>query len=91
MPIYEYECSHCRRRFEVRQSFSDEAATECPECGVLARRLFHPVGIIFKGSGFYSTDHGKGNRLGSNSDSNGSEPASPAETKEAPETTAEPS
>ena len=59
MPIYEYECSKCRHRFEVRQSFKDEPQAECPQCSEAARRVFLPAPIIFKGSGFYITDHRK--------------------------------
>lgn len=58
MPIYEYECLECRKRFERRQSINDEPIREC-ECGGAARRVLHPVGIIFKGSGFYATDNRK--------------------------------
>ena len=57
MPVYEYECESCRIRFERLQHFNDEALKECPECGSPVRRLIQPAGIIFKGSGFYVTDH----------------------------------
>ena len=57
MPIYEYECPECSHRFEKRQSFHDEPKADCPECQAAARRGFHPAPIIFKGSGFYVTDH----------------------------------
>ena len=57
MPIYEYECPECSHRFEKRQSFHDEPKADCPECQAAARRVFHPAPIIFKGSGFYVTDH----------------------------------
>ena len=57
MPIYEYECGSCHIRFERLQHFKDEPLKQCPECGGPVRRLLQPVGIIFKGSGFYSTDH----------------------------------
>jgi putative FmdB family regulatory protein len=60
MPIYEYECSHCSHRFEVKQSFKDKPEAKCPECKATARRVFHPTPIIFKGSGFYVTDYRKG-------------------------------
>lgn len=56
MPIYEYECDSCRIRFERFQYFKDEPLKECPECGGPVHRLLQPVGIIFKGSGFYITD-----------------------------------
>ena len=57
MPIYEYECDSCRIRFERLQHFKDEPVKECPECGGTVHRVLQPVGIIFKGSGFYITDH----------------------------------
>ncbi len=57
MPIYEYECDSCRIRFERLQHFKDEPIKECPECGGAVHRVLQPVGIIFKGSGFYITDH----------------------------------
>ncbi len=56
MPTYEYECSACRHRFERRQKISEEPVKTCPECGGATRRVLHPVGIIFKGSGWYITD-----------------------------------
>ncbi len=60
MPIYEYECSLCRFRFERRQGFDEAAMSDCPQCGGKAYRLLHPVPIIYKGSGFYTTDYGSG-------------------------------
>jgi len=59
MPIYEYECQKCSLRFEVRKHFGEDGATPCPQCGTEAHRLFSPVPIIFKGSGFYVTDNRK--------------------------------
>jgi putative FmdB family regulatory protein len=59
MPIYEYECSKCKENFEIKQSFHDEPVTVCHRCGSEARRVFRPAPIIFKGSGFYVTDHAK--------------------------------
>ena len=60
MPIYEYECNACGSRFERRQRVSDDPVRECPACGGQTRRVLHPVGVIFKGSGFYCTDHRSG-------------------------------
>jgi len=57
MPIYEYECEICHCRFERRQKFDEEPVTICPECEGKARRVIHSVPIIFRGSGFYTTDH----------------------------------
>ncbi|MER3396249.1 MAG: FmdB family transcriptional regulator [Acidimicrobiia bacterium] len=56
MPTYEYRCSSCGEHVEVFQSFSDDPLEECGICGGKLTRVFHPVGIVFKGSGFYSTD-----------------------------------
>jgi putative FmdB family regulatory protein len=56
MPIYQYVCSKCNTNFELRQGFNDESVASCPKCKCQARRLFVPVPIIFKGSGFYVTD-----------------------------------
>jgi putative FmdB family regulatory protein len=57
MPIYEYACDTCQATFERKQKFSDEPVRTCPECGNEVRRVLYPAGIIFKGSGFYSTDN----------------------------------
>ena len=61
MPIYEYRCDN-EHRFEVLQKFADDALTTCEVCGAPAQRVLHPVAIHFKGSGFYSTDYGRGGR-----------------------------
>jgi putative FmdB family regulatory protein len=58
MPIYTYRCESCGIQFERQQKFSDQPLTRCPECNKKAlRKVYTPVGIVFKGSGFYSTDH----------------------------------
>lgn len=57
MPTYEYRCSDCGEHLEVVQSFHDDPLEECGLCQGKLRRVFHPVGIVFKGSGFYSTDN----------------------------------
>ena len=57
MPTYSYACRSCDHAFDIRQSFSDEPLLMCPKCGELQlRKVIHPVGIAFKGSGFYRTD-----------------------------------
>ena len=56
MPIYEYACTSCGERTEAKQSFDDPPLEDCAQCGGKLRKLFSPVGIVFKGSGFYSTD-----------------------------------
>jgi putative FmdB family regulatory protein len=58
VPIYEYKCEN-GHVFDVIQKMSDEALTECEECGAPAARVLHPVAVHFKGSGFYNTDYGK--------------------------------
>jgi putative FmdB family regulatory protein len=57
MPIYEYECEQCGVRFEKMQRMADAPLTDCPECNGHIHRVMQPVGIIFKGSGFYVTDN----------------------------------
>ncbi|ONM48330.1 FmdB family zinc ribbon protein [Nocardia donostiensis] len=56
MPTYSYACTECDNRFDIVQSFTDEALTVCSECSGKLRKLFNSVGIVFKGSGFYRTD-----------------------------------
>jgi putative FmdB family regulatory protein len=56
MPTYEYACTECGDRTEVVQSISDAPLTTCTVCGGKLRKVFSPVGIVFKGSGFYRTD-----------------------------------
>src|SRR4051812_2353793 len=56
MPTYEYACKECGEHVEVVQSFKDDPLTECPACGGLLRKVFAPIGIAFKGSGFYKND-----------------------------------
>jgi putative FmdB family regulatory protein len=90
MPVYTYQCENCGVRFERLQSFSDAALTRCPECNRKAlRKVYTPVGIVFKGSGFYATDH----RSASGSFDRRSKPTEPEkkseETKPAAEKTTE--
>jgi len=68
MPIYTYQCENCGVRFERQQSFSEQPLTRCPECNKKAlRKVYTPVGIVFKGSGFYATDHKSPSGAGRNS------------------------
>ncbi len=57
MPTYEYACNDCSNRFETRQRMTDDPITTCPECSGSTYRVLFPVGIVFKGSGFYKTDY----------------------------------
>jgi putative FmdB family regulatory protein len=59
MPTYEYECTSCGRHIEVFQRFTEDPLTTCEACGGRLRKVFHPAGIVFKGSGFYATDSRK--------------------------------
>ena len=59
MPTYQYTCTECGEPLETVQKFSDEPLTVCPACGGRLRKVFSPVGIVFKGSGFYRTDSRK--------------------------------
>ncbi len=62
MPTYEYRCTKCGEHLEVVQSFKDAPLTECPNCKGQLRKVFSPVGIVFKGSGFYKTDSRSGGK-----------------------------
>jgi putative FmdB family regulatory protein len=57
MPLYTYDCAGCSATIERRQSFNEPPLSECPDCGGALRKVLHPVGIIFKGSGWYCTDN----------------------------------
>lgn len=73
MPIYAYRCDNCGVQFERRQSYSDDPLTVCPECDKPAlRKLIQPVGVVFKGSGFYVTDSRSSNGRSSSTTSNSS-------------------
>ena len=61
MPTYQYACTECGEQLEKVQKFSDDPLTECPVCHGRLRKVFSPVGIVFKGSGFYRTDSRSGN------------------------------
>jgi|SRR5581483_12278620 len=87
MPIYEYECSACRNRFERSQRFSDPPVTECPECGGPVRRVLFPAGIVFKGSGWYITDS-RTSKGGESTSDSGSSDGGEKTTAGKPETAA---
>jgi putative FmdB family regulatory protein len=65
VPTYEYVCASCGNHFDTVQSFSDPPLERCEICGGQLRRVFHPAGILFKGSGFYSTDNRRAGSGGS--------------------------
>jgi len=66
MPVYEYRCDR-GHTFEVMQRMSDDPVTVCNTCEAPVQRVFHPVAVHFKGSGFYNTDYGKKSRGASSS------------------------
>jgi putative FmdB family regulatory protein len=67
MPIYEYRCKK-GHTFEELQRMTDDPLTECKVCGAPVQRVFHPVAVHFKGSGFYNTDYGKKKKAGAAAD-----------------------
>jgi putative FmdB family regulatory protein len=69
VPLYEYQCKPNGHRFEIRHGINDEPVRACPECGAEVRRVIHPVGVVFKGSGFYVTDSRRPQPASTSSDS----------------------
>jgi putative FmdB family regulatory protein len=87
MPIYEYRCEN-GHTFEVMQRMSADPVTKCEVCGAPVQRVFHPIAVHFKGSGFYNTDYGKQKRAGggggddsSSSSNNDSKPKTDGDSK----------
>ena len=62
MPRYDYKCVDCQQEFELVQTFGEAGSGVCPACSGAGRRLFHAVPVIYKGSGFYTTDYGRPKR-----------------------------
>jgi putative FmdB family regulatory protein len=71
MPLYEYQCTKCKHRFERIQKFSDPEVKKCPECGAKVEKLLSAPAVQFKGSGWYVTDYA--NKSGASGKSNSSE------------------
>ena len=69
MPRYDYRCTDCSTEFELVQKFSEAGQGECPSCGAAGQRVFHAVPVIYKGSGFYTTDYGRPKRPSENAES----------------------
>ena len=81
MPLYEYRCDN-GHTFEVMQRMSDGPVAECEVCGAPVQRVFHPVAVHFKGSGFYTTDYGrKKAAAGSSDDSSSKGDSKPSDSK----------
>jgi putative FmdB family regulatory protein len=73
VPTYQYACTSCGEQLEVVQKFTDDALTVCPVCAGRLRKVFSPVGVVFKGSGFYRTDSRAKEPVGSTKGASGSE------------------
>ena len=92
MPTYAYTCTECGHAFDIHQSFSDAALTECPSCGGKLRKVFSSVGVVFKGSGFYRNDSrstttsstGASSSTSTSSSSTSSSSSTPSTTSSAP-------
>jgi putative FmdB family regulatory protein len=78
MPVYEYRCER-GHTFEVTQRMSDDPVTSCSTCEAPVQRVFHPVAVHFKGSGFYTTDYGKKSKGAASSSASSSESSSKSE------------
>jgi putative FmdB family regulatory protein len=74
VPTYQYQCTECGEGLEAVQKFTDDALTECPNCGGRLKKVFSAVGIVFKGSGFYRND----SRGSSSSSSPATKPSTPS-------------
>ncbi len=94
MPTYDYLCQTCSHRFETWQKMTAEPLKICPECGSPIRRVLYPAGVVFKGSGFYKTDHGSTSTVASETNGEGKKAestdgktsSSPGESKSSSET-----
>ncbi len=82
MPTYGYQCKACGHQFEVFQKITDPAITDCEQCGSAVKKMIYPVGIQFKGSGFYINDYARA----SAPKENGAEPAKTEAKTDAPKT-----
>jgi len=85
MPTYGYECTACSDKFEIQQSIKDNALTICDKCGGALKKLIYPIGIAFKGSGFYVNDYAPKSSSGAGSSppatTETAAPSTPTETK----------
>jgi len=90
VPVYQYACTECGEQLEVRQSFTDDALTVCPNCSGRLRKVLSAVGVVFKGSGFYRTDSRSDEKsastasASSNGSSESSSPTKESSGKDAP-------
>jgi putative FmdB family regulatory protein len=90
MPIYTYQCGNCGVRFDKEQGFNERNPVRCPECGKNAlHRVYRPVGVIFRGSGFYATDNRSSSRSTSSTSETKDKEKSKTETPKPAETKSE--
>ena len=93
MPIYGYRCRSCGHEFEVLQKMSDAPLQTCPKCSGQLAKIVYPAGVVYKGSGYYSTDY-KGGKAASAASSNGtksdSDSSSGSDSKPAAESSTKP-
>src|SRR5262245_29468054 len=82
MPTYSYRCSACANEFDQFQRFSDDPLTDCPACGGSVKRVIQPVGVVFKGSGWYVTDSRPKDPEPSGSSSSNSNKSSTSDSKD---------
>jgi len=80
VPTYQYTCTDCAEPVEAVQKFTDEPLTMCAACGGRLRKVFSPVGIVFKGSGFYRTDSRNGSAPGTDRDKKDKQPSESTST-----------
>ena len=76
MPRYDYRCTACANEFELMQKLSEAGSGDCPLCGAAGQRVFHAVPVIYKGSGFYTTDYGRPKRPPENAETKETAPTS---------------
>jgi putative FmdB family regulatory protein len=89
MPTYGYRCGNCGHQFEIQQRMADEPLTTCPKCQGKLSKILYPVGISFKGSGFYTTDYKAATKTPDGSSSNGTAPSKEGSSESKPETKSE--
>ncbi len=81
VPRYDYKCPECEHEFEVKQSFSEDPVASCPNCATASKRVFHAVPVVFKGSGFYVNEYGKGSGRNQQSSDDSTKSDSSSESK----------
>ena len=91
MPTYGYRCGSCGHEFEIQQRITEQPLLTCPKCGGKLAKMLYPAGIIFKGSGYYTTDYKGAGDGSAGSSSNGAAPAAASEgsSESKPETKSE--